>query len=145
MSYAAALMARSIRRVLYVQAMLTVAVAAGFGFGSSDAPPIGPAWLNGLSPASHQVLSAAYGGAVAMLSTWWLGWRINRAGEVGRQQPAAGSIALYAGLFQRLIGTVVLLALGFAGMRLAPLPLVAAYAAAQFGFVAANSRERRGA
>lgn len=141
MSYAAALLGRSIRRVLYTQAALTVAVAAGFGLGSSDAPlPADAAWLNGLSPALHQFLSAAFGGTSAMLSTWWLGRRINGAGELARRQPELAPAALYAGLFQRLLGVIALMACGFALLHLAPLPLVAAYAAAQLGYFAANAR-----
>jgi ATP synthase protein I len=88
----------------------------------------------GLRDGPHAALAAAYGGAVAMLISAWLGWCLRRA---------AGWAALYSGAALRYAAAIALLALGLGALQLAPLPLVAAFGVAQFGFLADLRRARR--
>lgn len=136
MSYAARLLSQHVRRVLYTQAVLTLVVAAGFYLGAPEAVTTPKGFF---SPDWYYGWSAGYGGAVAMLSAWWLGRGVNAAGELAREHPSHGILALYSRLFQRLIGTIALMALGLGGLHLAPLPLVVGFAVAQLGY-AANAR-----
>lgn len=135
MSYAARLLVQHVRRVLYTQVVLTLVVAAVFfaapGFVSTPRVGFSPDWIHGWS--------ALYGGAVAMLSAWWLGRGLNAAGERAREHPGQGVAVLYSRLFQRLLGVVALFVIGFGALRLAPLPMVVSFAVAQLGY-AANAR-----
>lgn len=136
MSYAARLLAQHVRRVLYTQAVLTLVVAAGFFVGAPESVSTPKGFF---SPDWYYGLSASYGGAVAMLSAWWLGRGVNAAGELAREHPGHGVLALYSRLFHRLFGTIALMAIAFAALRLAMVPVVAGFAAAQLGY-AANAR-----
>ena len=104
------------------QAWLTLFVAAGFGFARG-----------GLS-----LLSALYGGAITLLLTGWLGRGVWRAGGLG---------ALYANAITRYAAAMLFLGLGLGVLKLAPLPLIVAFAVAQIGFLApvhrANSAQRQ--
>ena len=106
---------RGVRRVVLTQGALTLLVAAGFG-----AAVGGP-----------EALAALYGGGVAVAISGWQGWRLKR---IGRGAAAADMVALYVGVIQRYAAVFVLLGLGFAVWRLAPLPLITAFAVAQFGY-----------
>ena len=111
MSFAAETLRKEVRRVLLFQALLTLTVAAGFGFirGRMD------------------FLSAVYGGAVAVVLSGWLGRGVRRGGGLG---------SLYANAVTRYAAAVLFLGLGLGILKLAPVPLLVAFAAAQFGFLA---------
>ncbi len=111
---------QEVRRVVWAQALLTLVMAAVFA----------------LRDGAHAALAAAYGGAVAMLISGWLGWRLRRAGA-----PAGRLAMLYSSAVLRYAAAIVLLALGLGVLKLAPLPLVIAFGLAQFGFLA-NARRR---
>ena len=80
-------------------------------------------------------VSALYGGGAAVLSTWWLGRRIQRASDLALRNPAASQAAMYAGAIQRFIGAAVVLGVGLGVLGLSPVPLIVAFAAAQLGFM----------
>jgi ATP synthase protein I len=111
---------QGVRRVVWAQALLTVVVSAVFA--RRDGP--------------RAALAAVYGGAVAMLISGWLGWRLRRVGT-----QAGGLATLYSSVVLRYAAAIVLLALGLGVLKLAPLPLVIAFGLAQFGFLA-NARRR---
>lgn len=111
-------LAAVLRRVLWVQAFLTLLVVAGFG--------IHGGWRN--------AVAAGYGGAVTILISGWLGWRLRRIGE--RTQAVANLDFLYSSVALRYTAAIVLLALGLGVLGLSPLPLVVAFGLAQFGFLA---------
>ena len=115
---------QGIRLVVMTQLVLTLVVATVF--------LIVQGWFQGFS--------AVYGGAMTMAATWWLGRRIRRAGELGRANPSRGGLVLYTGVAQRFVFIVVAFAVGMGVLKLSPLPLLAAFAAAQFGYVLAASR-----
>ena len=111
MNFAAEALRKGVRRVILFQALLTLLVAAGFGFARG---------LTGF-------LSASYGGAVAVLLSGWLGRGVLRADGLG---------ALYANAVTRYAAAMLLLGLGMGLLKLAPPPLLTAFAIAQFGFLA---------
>lgn len=111
MNFAAEQLRKGVRRVLLFQATLTLLAAAVFGVAS------------GL----FELLSALYGGAVAVLLSAMLGRGVARATGLG---------SLYANTITRYGAAVLFLGLGFGVIRLAPLPLIVAFAVAQFGFLA---------
>lgn len=102
---------QGVRRIILFQALLTLPVAAVFGYTRGQA----------------EFLSALYGGATAVLLSGWLGFGVWRARGLG---------SLYANAITRYGIAVLCLGLGLGVLRLAPLPLIAAFAVAQFGFLA---------
>src|SRR3970282_1645267 len=117
MGYVDAL-SRDLRRVLSTQALLTLLVAGGFGF------------VRGLP----ESLAALYGGATTLLITAWLARRGRRAGETAT--PGAGLIVIYSSAVVRYAAVVVLVGAGIGLLKLAPLPLLSAFAVTQVGFFA---------
>lgn len=115
-------LAAALRRVLLAQALLTFLVAAGFG--------VRGGW--------REALAAGYGGAVTILVSGWLGWRLRRVGE--RTQAVANLGLFYSSVALRYAAAVVLLAFGLGVLGLSPLPLVLAFGLAQFGFLANAGR-----
>ena len=119
MSYAATVLRRGMRRVLLAQALLALAAALAFGlFGGPNTP-----------------LAVIYGGAIALLITLLLGWRVQRAGEVGASSATGGTLLLYLGALERFIVVLAGLALGMGWLKLSPLPMVVGFAVAQLGFL----------
>ena len=119
---------RGLRRVVVTQLVLTLLLAAGF-FVFQDRPA-------GVAGA----LAACYGGAVTVLISVWLGWRMQRATRSARQMAAAGLGGLYLGNLTRYALAFVLLALGLGVLKLSPIPLVIAFVVTQFGFLSAACR-----
>ena len=118
MSHAAEILSQGIRRVLVSQIALTLlTAAAAFALLGSAA-----------------ALAAFYGGGVALMGTWLLGRRIARTPETAQQGDAGSQLALYAGVIPRFIVTLALLAVGIGWLKLAPIPLIVAFALAQLGF-----------
>jgi ATP synthase protein I len=111
MNFAAEALRKGVRRVIVLQALLTLSVAAAFGYARGR----------------HDFMSALYGGAVVVLLSLWLGRGVRRAEGLG---------ALYANAVTRYAAAVVLLGLGLGVLKLAPLSLIVAFAVAQFGFLA---------
>lgn len=111
MNLAADKLRKGVRRVLLLQALLTLLIAAGFGIVRG-----GPDFL-----------SALYGGTTAMLLTAWLGRGVLRGGGLG---------SMYANAITRYGAAMLFLGLGMGVFKLVPLPLIVAFAVAQFGFVA---------
>ncbi|MCR4302102.1 MAG: hypothetical protein NUV51_10865 [Sulfuricaulis sp.] len=115
MSFAAETLRKGVRRVLLFQALLTLLVAAVFG----------------VARGRYDFLSALYGGAVALLLSGWLGRGVLRAAGLG---------SLYANAITRYGAAMLFLGLGMGVIRLAPLPLIVAFAVAQLGFLAEMRR-----
>jgi ATP synthase protein I len=109
---------RDTRRVLQAQALLTLLIAAGFGF------------ARGLPEA----LAALYGGVITILISGWLARRVRQAGETAT--PSAGLVVIYSGAVLRYAIVVVLVGTGLGLLQLSPLPLLCAFGVTQFGFLA---------
>lgn len=106
--------------MIWAQAALTLLVAAGF--------VLARGW--------PEALAAMYGGGVTVLISAWQGWRLRRTSARRGQTARTELVGLYAGTLQRYAAVFVLLGIGLGVWRLAPLPLVVAFAVAQFGYVA---------
>jgi ATP synthase protein I len=119
MGYAAGNLDHGIRRVVLSQALLALGVAAFFLF----------------SGGGFEALSAGYGGATAVLSSWWLARRVRRSTQLARADIRSGQISMYFGAAQRFVAVLALLGIGIGALRLAPLPLIIAFAVAQLGFL----------
>lgn len=109
---------RDARLVLQAQVFLTLLVAGGFGF------------AHGLLGA----LASLYGGAITILITGWLAWRVRRVGQT--HSPGASLIVIYSSVVVRYTSVVVLVGTGIGVLNLPPLPLLVAFAITQFGFLA---------
>jgi len=117
MSYAD-VVGRSARRVVAVQALLTVAVAGAFF-----------AWGN-----ANQAMAAGFGGVVTIGITVWLAWRARVADSLA---------AIYSASLARYVMAMAALAVGFAVFRFPALPLLCGFAVTQFGFLALLRQSRR--
>lgn len=115
MNFVAETLRQGVRRVIMFQALLTLLIAAGFGYARG-----GP-----------DILSALYGGAVAVLLSAWLGRGVKRAVGLG---------SLYANALTRYASAMLFLGIGMGVLKLTPLPLIVAFAVAQLGFLAGVQR-----
>jgi len=120
MSHAAKLLRDEMRRVIIAQGLLVAATAALFGY-----------WQGGTA-----MLAALYGGAIACLNTLLMARRVGRSAEAARPDQGQGTIHLYLGILQRFGIALAGFALGIGWLQLPPLPQLAAFAAAQFGYLA---------
>lgn len=119
-------LSRDTRRVLQTQVLLTLIIAGGFG----------------LFRSLPDALAAAYGGAITVLITGWLAWRVRQAGKAS--SPGAGLVVIYSSAVLRYAVVIVLVGAGIGLLKLSPLPLLSAFAVTQFGFLA-SLRSPRGA
>jgi len=119
-------LSRDARWVLLAQSILTLMIGAGFG----------------LAHGLPEALAALYGGVTTLLITGWLAVRVRQAGQIA----TAGSVLalIYSSAVLRYATVVVLIGAGIGLLKLAPLPLLVAFAVTQFGFLA-SLRLRRGA
>lgn len=101
---------RSAGRVIWAQALLTMAIATGFGV------------YGGVLPA----LGALYGGMVTALLTAWLAWRTRRAESLA---------TIYSGSLARYVLAAAAIVVGIVALQLPALPLLSAFAVTQFGFL----------
>ncbi|MHB1515428.1 MAG: ATP synthase subunit I [Acidiferrobacteraceae bacterium] len=128
MTEAARILQHTFRRVALMQGGL-MAVAAGVA-----------AWFARDDRWAHAGASALYGGAISLLVAWRLAHSLNAAATGG-----SGSAQLYLGAAERFVLVAVLLALGFAVLKLAPLAVIGGFALAQLGFLGgAGAAGRRG-
>ncbi|MCI0401783.1 MAG: ATP synthase subunit I [Gammaproteobacteria bacterium] len=108
-----------IRRLLTTQCLLVVGLSA----------------LLWMASGIFEAQSALYGGGIALLSSWMLGRRVYSAADVAEERPGKGVAMLYFGAIQRFVIVLGLFALGIGLLKLAPLPLIGAFAVAQLGFI----------
>ena len=83
-------------------------------------------------------LSALYGGAIVLVNSLLLAWRVRGAGAMDGNRVV---MAMYLGAAQRFAVAAVGFALGIGWLGLAPLPMIAAFALAQFGYAIAAKRQ----
>lgn len=115
-------MQSGIRNVVIAQLILIAAVASVYFV-----------WQD----AMHAV-SALYGGAIVLVNSFLLAVRFRRAAYLEGNQVAT---AMYLGAVQRFVTTLAGFAIGIGVLKLAPLPQIIAFAAAQFGYAIAAKRQ----
>lgn len=105
------------RRVVATQLLLTLLTAGGFGAARD----------------TDDLLAAVYGGAVTVIITSWLAWRLRSAGS-----PADGGFgSIYFSWMLRYMTVALLLGAGLGFLKLLPLPLLSTFAITQLGFFVA--------
>lgn len=120
MSFATVVMRRVVRRLFIIQLVLTLIIALSYLIFQS---------LNGF-------FAALYGGCITLSGTLLMAWRISRAGEAGSKEKQQGYIEIYAGVVQKFILTLVLMAIGMGVLKLDPLAVLVGFAITQFSFIA---------
>ncbi len=112
------------RRLLLVQAVLTAALAVGWGLysGAADA------------------LAVVFGGVVSMLLAWLHKRGVRKAEARALTDPKAGMLILYVGAVIRFFLLIALLAVGFGLLKFSPHPMLAGFVLAQLGFLALARR-----
>ena len=114
------------RRVIVLQIVIGVLVAAGFFFGKSQ-------W---------HALSASFGALISILSTMWLRRGVVKAG-VRAGNGKTGEAILYINAALRFLMILVLFAVGLAIIKLAPVATVAGFVLTQLAFAASALPEWR--
>lgn len=84
---------------------------------------------------SADAIAALYGGAITLTGSWWLSRRLHRAGDLAKDNPGAGAIALYGGAIERFVYAVVALVIGLVVLKLSALPMMTAFAVTYLGFL----------
>lgn len=82
-------------------------------------------------------MAALFGGAIVLMNSLLLGRRMQRAEQLPGDRVA---LAMYAGAVQRFVLAALGFALGMGLLALAPLPMLAAFAAGQLAYPIAAHR-----
>ncbi len=116
------------RRVVGLQLLIAILVAAGFFVAQ------GPG----------EALAAAYGGLVSVVSTLLLSRGIRKAGTVvARGEKKKSEVILYGGAAMRFLVVLACFGVGLAILELAPLAMVAGFVTVQMVFVFTARRMRQ--
>ncbi|MCH9670901.1 MAG: ATP synthase subunit I [Gammaproteobacteria bacterium] len=105
-------------KVVLLQAVVTCVVAA-FCFNSMGIDAVQASW---------------FGGGLAMLHAWMLGRRVRLATEAAKAQPGSETTVMYLGAIERFVVTLLAFGLGMGLLKLMPVPMLIAFAAAQVVF-----------
>jgi len=80
-------------------------------------------------------VSALYGGLASMVTAWLLGRGVKRAEAAVLRDPKRSMQILYFGAAQRFLLVAVLLALGLAVLKLAPIAMCVGFVLTQLSFL----------
>ena len=80
-------------------------------------------------------MAAGYGGAVTIIATLLLGWRMLRAGQHARLDPRKSMRILYVGAAWRFMLAVALFAFGIGYFRLDPPAMIVGFVLAQLAYL----------
>ena len=89
------------------------------------------------------LLPAAYGGAVAVANTILLSRRLDSAGEMAKDNPDGGVLALYLGVVQRFVFVLVMFGVGMGVLKLLPPPMLGTFALSQLAFMLFGSKKAK--
>lgn len=107
-------MRKIVARLLVIQSVVTLAVAAGFYL---------------LTPVPLGAWSVLYGGVMAMIAASLLAWRVARA-----SRPGAGTAGLYLSMFERMAFIVAAFVVALAVLELEPVALIAGFVGAEIAY-----------
>ncbi len=114
----------SVRQVLGAQAILLAASGGGFAVGDG----------------ATAALSAFYGGAITLVTTWWMARSIRRSAALAARDAGKGARLLYGGLAQKYAFAVAALALGLGTFGLKAHAMLIGFALTHVGYLAAGVR-----
>jgi ATP synthase protein I len=86
-----------------------------------------------LAQAQVSSLAAIYGGGIVVVNGWLLYRRVARAMSMRLPDPRADVFSLYLGFVERLVFTLVALALGMRWLGLPPFPLLVGFVLGYLG------------
>ena len=120
MSYGSQVLNSGVKRSLLVQGVLIAIIAVVF------------LALKGV----EQATAAVYGGLIALIVAALLGWRLQRAADLGaEEQKMQGSAQLALGAIERFVVVGAGFGLGIAVLKLPPIAMIVAFAVAQLSFL----------
>lgn len=106
------------RKILTIQSLVTLLVAGG-------------SFLQGGMPLAQ---AALFGGGIALGNSALLAWRVWRASLAATTSTERGTLHLYLGAVERFVFTLAAFGFGMGWLKLAPLPMLIAFAVAQAGY-----------
>ncbi len=80
-------------------------------------------------------VSAVYGGVITLMGTGWMAYRVYRAGELTRDNPSGGAVALFGGALIRFVFVITALAMGMGVLKLHPLSVLIGFAITHLGYI----------
>ncbi|GMQ91325.1 MAG: hypothetical protein BMS9Abin11_0633 [Gammaproteobacteria bacterium] len=119
MSVAAETIQQGARRILIAQALLLLITAT----------------VAMLLQGWFAAVSALFGGVVTLLGTGWMAYRVYCAGELTRDNPGGGAVALYGGALIRFVFVITALAIGMGVLKLQPLFVLIGFAVTHLGYI----------
>lgn len=111
--------ARQTRSIIGAQMAVGALVAAGF-------------WAFG---GAGDARSALYGVFISVFAAVMLRRGVRRASQIAGQDPKTAMLSLYMGAVVRFVLVLVLLGVGLAGLKLAPLPVIVGFGLAQLAYL----------
>lgn len=113
---------------LHITSRRIIIVQVGLGVLSSLAVYVATlSWL--------AVVSAAFGGLIAVIATAMSANRMFRASRMAYQKPALGVANLYMGATLRFLFVILAFALALGAFKLSAIPMILTFAIAQLGFL----------
>ena len=119
MSVAAETIQQGARRILVTQSLLLLITAA----------------VVMLIQGWFAAVSALFGGVITLIGTGWMAYRVHRAGELTRDNPSGGAVALFGGVLIRFVFVITALAMGMGVLKLHPVSLIIGFAITHLGYI----------
>ena len=120
MNFAMVVMRRVVRRLLFIQFVITILVAFTYLILQS----------------SEGFFAAFYGGSITLSATLLTAWRLGRATELAASDQQQGQIEIYIGAIQKYFLTLLMMAVGMGMLKLDPLAIIVSFALTQLSFAA---------
>ncbi|MEE9303493.1 MAG: ATP synthase subunit I [Thiotrichaceae bacterium] len=89
------------------------------------------------------ILASFFGGAVAIVNTLLLSWRLQSAAEMADNNPDGGVLTLYLGVIQRFIFVLVMFGIGMGVLKLNPPAMLGTFALAQLAYMIYGSKRAK--
>ena len=112
------------RSLIIIQAVLVTLSVVGFYFYLGETT----------------LVSALYGGAIAIVHTVLLSRRLDTAGDMANNNPEGGVLNLYLGVIQRFIFMLVMFGVGMGVFKLNPPSMIGTFALAQMAYMIYGAR-----
>ncbi|MEE9352398.1 MAG: ATP synthase subunit I [Thiotrichaceae bacterium] len=84
-----------------------------------------------------------FGGAVAIVNTLLLSWRLESAAGMADDNPDGGVLTLYLGVIQRFIFVLVMFGVGMGVLKLNPPAMLGTFALAQLAYMIYGSKRAK--
>lgn len=119
MSFAAQVLRKTVRKLLFFQLSVVLLTAAAYLLAKGGAA----------------ALAAGFGGGIALVNTLVSAQRLRKATEAAATDARRGMLELYLGALTRFIGTPALIAVGIVLLELDPVAIIVGFAVAQVAYL----------